>query len=877
LSQTVEETIVEESFYNRRLIELISSIEEKTPVKFYFKGEWVAPVRIFQGIKGVPLDEYLKIVLEGTDLSFRLIDDYSVALYKDVELIKRDYYVAQSAEIYEKVVLGNPTRRSVSGQVKLVGKITEGKTERPLAGASIQIKDLNIGAVSDSLGVDSLQVPVGSYLVHFNYLGLEEEIRRFIVYGPGVYNVSLYEEAIELKEVVVADDDLKAAVENTEMGVERLSIEEIESMPAFLGEVDVIKSVWQLPGVNVVGESSAGFNVRGGSQDQNLILLDDAPLFNPTHVLGLFSSINSDAIRSLDFYRANIPAQFGGRISSVMDIRVKEGEDYEWVGSGGIGLVSSRLNLSGPIVKEKTRFLVSGRSSYSDWMLNLAQDLDVRNSSAFFYDGIVKLSQDIGKLNSLNAMAYHSYDQYKFASDTTYSWRSTAASLNYNHLFSNTFVGNFSGIFSKYKYVIDNEEGNDAFSLDYSIEVFNIKADLSKTINDHTVDFGAEVIRYGFEPGNLSPLSEASSINPESIPSDQSIETALYISDGVNLTNQLSVSGGLRFSMLMNFGESDVLIYNDELPRNNSSITDTVSYGSGELVKSYFGLEPRLGLRYLINPRSSVKLSYNRVNQYIHLISNTTAITPIDIWKTSNTHLEPQRGNQFAAGYFRNFVDDVYTLSIEGFYKNTNNVAEYKNGADLVLNPHLERDIVQGELRSYGTEFSLKKNKGRLSGWLNYTYTRAEMKVNGDFEEETINDGEFYPANFDRPHNLKFFFEYKISRRYSLSSNFIFASGIPLTTPTSYYIIEGISLADFGDRNQARIPNYHRLDLSLNIKTNLKKDKKWEGSWNITLYNVYARRNAYSVFYRRVENVPRPFRLSVLGTIFPSVTYNFKF
>ncbi|MCK4825926.1 TonB-dependent receptor, partial [bacterium] len=519
--------------------------------------------------------------------------------------------------------------------------------------------------------------------------------------------------------------------------------------------VDVIRSLTLLPSVNTVGEGASGFNVRGGDIDQNLILLDDAPVFNSSHVFGFFSVFNPDVVNNVTLMTGGISAKYGGRLSSILDIKQNEGNYKKFTGKGGIGIVSSRLALEAPILKDKCSFLVAGRTSYSDWILRKVPDINVQSSSAFFYDLTAKINYRINHKNKLSVSTYISDDIFGFGPDTTYNWGTRNAVFKYNHTWGENLFSDFTAYYSNYHYKVNNQEEYNSFELEYAIENQSLKADFTYLLQKHHIDFGTGIIWYGIKPGTLIPASEISSINPVYLKKEQSREMAVYVNDEYKISPGITIMYGLRYSSFQNLGPADVYLYQDNIPKEQGTITDTLQYSNGEIIKSYGGFEPRVSIKLGIGPSSSLKLSYNRMRQYISLISNTAAITPIDIWKTSNKHIKPQTGDQVIIGYFKNFAENSIETSIEVYYKKVNHLVEYKDGANLLLNETLEADLLEGKGRAYGLELQVKKKNGRLTGWANYAYSRSERQVNGEYPEEQINFGEYYPSNYDKPHNVK--------------------------------------------------------------------------------------------------------------------------
>ncbi len=836
--------------------------EKILDIKFYYRDEWVDTILV-SPVKPVMRKDQVFQVIRLSGLEPIAYSDWQYILVWKKENPVYDEYDAA----------GNFNR-----EILLSGKVTLLNTEEELIGARVQIDELDTGTITDQNGAYSFRIPVGFYHLRANSVGQQEEIFRVLLTKDTTLHFELADRIITLNEVVVSDEAIDQNVNDVMTGKTRLDMLTVRGIPAFMGEVDVVRSLLLMPGVSSAGEGATGFNVRGGTVDQNLVLIDHTPIFNSSHLFGLFSVFNQDIIQDVTLYKGGIPARFGGRLSSVLDVRTRENQADKFSGHGGIGLIASRLTLDIPLVKEKMSLSIGGRGSYSDYLLKLIPDPDLSNSSAYFYDANLKYNFNVNEKNTFRVAYYKSFDRFRLPSDTAYYWGTDNVSVQWNHLFGENLVGNFTGAYSNFRYGVESKASNMGYQWKAGIEYRNLKADFIWLYPEgHQLGFGGSFINYIFNSGDLIP-EKNSSVNPIALQNDQSYESALYMEDEWRLSEKLSLMAGLRFSNYQTIGPSTVNIYAEGQPLKSSTLIDVKTFSGGEVIKSYSGWEPRLALRIGLPRNSSVKLSYNRMYQYIHLISNTTAVTPIDIWHPSNLYIRPQYSDQYSLGYFRNFVENTIETSVEVFYKDIFNIVDYKDGAELLLNENIEEELLQGRGRAYGLEFLLRKKLGRLTGWVGYTYSRTEKKIDGPFEEETINFGEYYPANVDRPHDLSITAFYKFTRRWSMSANFVFMSGRPGTFPESKYIVDRFTVAGYGERNQSRIPDYHRLDLSFTLDGNLRKNKKWNGSWTFSVYNVYSRNNAYSVYFKAVNRaVPQAYKLSVLGAAFPAITYNFNF
>lgn len=844
---------------------LIQEIESQYDVKIFRQSDWTNGKNSAAPKGNFTLEEQLDQILNGTGLEYSIYDENYVLIFKESGIDGTDSQI--NSEIETQI------------EYTLTGKVLTETTEEIIINATLYIDKLNRSIVSDTDGSYKLSLPAGQYQIAVSYIGFHTQRLNVDISSDLARDIYLYDKVTELKEVIIGSNAIDENVSNVNMGTTTLDIASIKKIPVSVGEVDVIKTLLTLPGVQSVGEGSSGFNVRGGSIDQNLILLDGAPIFNPSHVFGFFSIFNPDAVKDLTLYRGGIPAQFGGRLSSVLDVQLKEGDPVNHNLRGGVGLFASRLGADGPIKKGTDTYSFSGRASYSDWALNLFDDRELNNSSASFYDVSLKLSQLIGSKDRITASAYLSSDEFKFLSDTLYDWQSEVASLNWSHSFDTRLTFNIVGTYSDYEYGVNGRSEENEFDWKAGINHKAIKANLNYTLDDkNNFDFGIQSEWYRFKPGSLVPL-EGSSLNVIHLEKDFSRNYAAYFNHELKVTDKLSVIYGLRYSLFQNLGPGTVFEFDENAPRTIDTITDSTTHNNGEVIESYNALEPRLSIRLGLLSSDAIKFSYNRLTQNIHLISNSTASNPVDIWQTSNNNIGPQIGDLFSLGYFRNFKNNTIETSAEIYYKSINDLVEFRDGATILLNKNIETDLLKGKGRSYGLELLVKKKQGLLTGWLSYTYSRTERKVSGPTPQETINFGQYFPANFDKPHDITMVGTYQLTRRVSLSTNFTYSTGRPVTFPDSQYRIGSLAVANFRERNQGRIPDYHRLDIALTLEGSHRKNKKWEGSWTFSIYNLYGRDNAFSVFFRseRSGTLPQAFKLSVIGNAFPSITYNFRF
>ncbi len=763
----------------------------------------------------------------------------------------------------------------------LSGTITEANSDETLIGVNILIPQLKTGTITNEYGFYSISLEEGTYEFVFSSLGFDE-VKKTVDLDQNIrLDVVLNETTESLNEIVLKQDVERLNIRNPQMSVNALSISTIKKMPVVLGETDVIKSMLLLPGVTSAGEGASGFNVRGGAADQNLILLDEATLYNSSHLFGFFSVFNPDAIKDLKLYKGGIPARYGGRISSVLDIYQKDGNRNEYKATGGIGLVASRLLVEGPIVKEKGSFLFGGRSSYAHLFLPLFDNDNV----AYFYDLNTKLSYKLNDNNNLYLSGYFGRDVFEISDSFSNTFGNTTLNLRWNHLFSDNLFSNLSAIYSDYYYGLAlNFVG---FDFDSGIRNFNLKYDFKHYIsNKLQLNYGLNSIYYKFNPGEINPTTETSGINPQKLDDKYAFENAGYIDAEIQITDKLAVQAGLRFSTFNRLGQTGFLSYENDTPilfNENLNIyekatpLDTLTISRGKSIASFSNLEPRFSMAYKLNERSSIKASYNRTSQYIHLISNTTSPTPFDVYAPSGKYIDPQLADQVAAGYFRNF--DNYSLEIEGFYKKVKNRLDYVDDANLIANNAIEQVLLSGEARAYGLEVLFRKNTGKLQGWIAYTLSKSEQRTPGRTTQEIgINNGEWYNSAWDKTHDISVTASYELNPKWNFGANFIFQTGQPFTFPNGQYVYNGIVVPTFEARNSSRLQTFHHLDLSATLTPSKNKDRKWQGEWVFSIYNVYNRMNAASVSFRENTDTGRneAVKLSIFGII-PAVTYNFKF
>ncbi|WP_299392698.1 TonB-dependent receptor [uncultured Gelidibacter sp.] len=781
------------------------------------------------------------------------------------------------------LILCVPLYMHAQEKYTLSGKITDQASNESLIGVNIIFPELQTGTITNEYGFYSITLPQGTYKFQISYLGFNSISESITMDENKSLNYKLTESTESLQEIIITENVEKLNIRKPQMSVNSLSINTIKQMPVVLGEVDVIKSITLLPGVTNAGEGSSGFNVRGGSADQNLILLDEATIFNSSHLFGLFSVFNPDAIKDIKLYKGGIPAKYGGRVSSVLDIYQREGNSNEFQMNGGIGIVASRLLAEGPIKKEKGSFLFGGRSSYAHLFLPL---FDI-NSKAYFYDLNTKLSYSINQNNNIYLSGYFGRDVFNISDSFENSYGNSVINFRWNHLYSDKLFSNLSLIYSDYYYGLALKFVG--FDWTSGIKNFNLKYDLKHYISSNfKLDYGFNSLYLTFNPGEINPTSETSGINPYNLIKKYAIENAVYVDAEHQFSSKFAMSYGLRLSTFHRLGQTELNIYennhavnfNDDLQIYEKSEPNGVeNYKRSDVIEAFMNLEPRFALAYQINDNSSIKASYNRMSQYLHLLSNTSSPTPLDVWAPSGKYIKPQLLDQVALGYFRTFKENKYSLEVETFYKNIKNRIDYIDGANLIANDAIEQVILNGKARAYGLEVLFRKNEGKLTGWLAYTLSKSEQQTPGRTPLETgINNSEWYNTPYDKTHDISLTSNYDYNKKWSFSGTFVFQTGQPATFPNGQYEYNGINIPNYESRNSSRLTNYHRLDISAIYNPKPNSTKKWKGEWVFGVYNIYGRKNASSIAFSQNRNsgVNEANRLALFGMI-PSVSYNFKF
>ncbi len=882
-AQSIQDRIITGNFKDISLHDFFQIVEKQYDINFFYEKNWIDSFEVNVEFKNTPAVQVFNKVLDNKPLSFQFFQNNSVVIFP------KSYTKSKSAQIDEDIIntIGDPLNEGRYNTAIIHGRVLDGKNSEPLVGAVVYNSKIEKGATTNADGFFELELPTGEHTLQLSFIGYEIGYQRIKLIETGDIVFDLFEETHNLEEVVVVGDESKAS--KAQMSMIRVNAKMIKELPVLMGEADVIKSVVLMPGIQSVGEMASGFNVRGGNTDQNLVMMDGAPVFNTSHLFGFFSMINSDAVKDVVLFKGGIPASYGERVASIMDVQLKDGNQEKLKFYGGVGLINSRITLEGPFVKnKKSTFLLGARSTYSDWLLRQTRNPEFRNSIAHFYDLNGSANFILGSKNQVKLMGYYSSDAFNLNSNSLYNYGNLIGSMNWRFHISEKFISNLNIAYSKYDFHLDEEDTeleNENYVLKTGLDYGSIKYQLSFLPNvKHRINLGFQAMGYKIRQGEISPFNELSNVVPKKMEDENSVEFGAYLEDDFDLSDNLSMNIGLRYSGMINFGPSTVLQYDENYTKSENTITDTLFFGSNEVVKSYMGLEPRVSFKYTLNSGSSIRASYQRINQYVNQVSNTSVVSPADFWKSSDYYTKPLISDQIALGFFKNLENTKFETSVEVYYKNLQNLLEYKNGAQIVMNNHLETDIIQANGYSYGIELFAKKNSGRLNGWISYAYSRTLRRTDNEFEQEIINNGKYFPSVYDKPHDLSVVANYQISRRWRLSSNFVISSGRPVTLPEQNFRFSNQKIVYYSDRNKYRMPPYHRLDVSITIDENLRKKRMWKGSWTLSVYNVYGRKNPYSIFYRKAtkgfgydQRYYSLYKLSIIGIPVPSLTYNFKF
>lgn len=894
--------LISGDYNNLSAEKLLLALEKQSGYHFYYDSTQLDTAKISLSIKDQPLPAVLDLIFLNTGIGYSIDNHRNIFISKGLLVQttlpasfyaipdgKKDSLKINTININDPAdkvqvatqdnklyVIGTKTA-DVSGKSTVAGYIRDAKTGEPVIGASVYIQNPSIGVSTDQYGYFTIMLPKGKHTLNIQSIGMSDTKRQLMVQGDGKINIDMQSEVMTLKRVIVSTEKT-SNIKSLQMGAQKIDIKTIKQVPVVFGEADVLRVALAMPGVKSVGEASTGLNVRGGSADQNLILFNDATIYNPSHFFGMFSAFNPEVVKDVELFKSSIPAKYGGRLSSVVNINSREGNKKNITGSAGIGVLTSRINIEGPLIKDKSSFIVGARSTYANWLLKFLPD-QYENSKAGFYDINMLITHEINKKNFIYVTAYLSKDRFNLNSDTFYNYGNKSLAVKWKHIFNNKLYALITTGYDNYKYEISSEKNPvNAYSLTFDVNQAYFKTHFNYFLNaKHTLDFGINGVYYKLHPGNLQPLGKESLVAPDEMQAEQALETTIYLSDKYTINKALSVEGGLRYSMFNFVGPYTLNNYPDGIPKTEENLTGTTTYEKGKIVKTYNGPEIRFSIRYLLSQTLSVKAGYNSQRQYIHMLSNTAAMAPTDIWKLSDPNIQPQYGDQVSIGLYKNLKSNTVEISGEIYYKRIKDYLDYKSGAVLVLNSHIETDVLKTKGKAYGAELMIKKLTGKLNGWVSYTYSRILLKADNLETGEFINNGNYYPANYDKPHDVTFIGNYRLSHRLSFSLNATYSTGRPITLPIGRFYYADAERTLYADRNGHRIPDYFRMDFSMNIEGNHKVHQKTHNSWTIGVYNITARKNPYSVYYVSENGIVNGYKLSIFGSAIPFINFNIRF
>lgn len=888
---------------NAEFEQFVLQVEEQCSLRVYFKPEWFEDVRVSYDGDSVTVEDAFDRVLQGMGLHVNILNEERLLILPDSRLslrlpvlrgemkrsytresgeefmgVKADEYLSgtRPEQITRTIVVGDK-RNATRSVARVRGKMINMENGEPVAGATMVELESGKGTVSDHSGYLSMALLPGKHFMRFSFIGMEPLDLMLDVRSDGDFQLEMRPAVIALGEVQIMGKQYRE-INTTDIGVEHFSMSSLKSVPVFMGDRDVIKISKLLPGITSAGEASVGVNVRGGNVDQNIFYVNRLPIYNTSHLFGFFSAFNSDMIRDFSIYKGNVPVTFGGRLSSVFDISTRKGNNKMFTAHAGISPVSAHATVEGPIKKGSSSFLLSGRSSYSDWILNRMDDPLIRDSDAFFYDFAGSLNFQPGSKDALSLFYYQSFDRFRYGDISDYEYANRGGSVSWEHHLSPALTSRLTGSISTYNFGnIEKSEIARAYSHDYFLNHNELSSEFSWVPGlKHVVDFGASIIYYRLDRGVVKPYGDASIRNENDLGFEQAFEGSIFLSDNIQVMPWLTFYGGLRYSFYSKLGPQTVMLYEENQPKSESTIIDSVSYGNFEPITFHSGPEVRTAINIKTGPNTSFKFSFNQMRQYLFMLSNTVTISPTDQWKLSDYHIDPQSSYQLTGGFYHIFPRIGISASVELYYKNASDIVEYKDGADFITSPLTETVVLQGVQNAYGAEFMLQKTTGRLDGWISYTRSKSEMLVDGEFDFDQINNGDPYPSNFDRPNVLNVVANYDISRRFSISSTMVYMSGRPITYPTALYYINSIAYIDYYARNQFRIPDYFRVDLSLNIEGNLKAKKTFHSTWSLNVYNLLGRNNPQSIYFTPQEYFVQGWAFSVIGAPIFTISWNVK-
>lgn len=889
MSQELQEPVINGTFRNISFVNFAHKVKEQFGITIIYKNEWIDDITVNEEGDSLMFNQMLDRMLSPSGINYF---QFSSNLYylTGKELVKYDKLVLKEIKkdtvpavakgtILDKqrvVVIGKKSE-SVPGTSNISGRLTFEESGEPVIGATVLIGGTYNAAITDKNGFYNLKAPSGSqFLLKLSSIDVQSDSVHIVLHKSGRLNFELKEQLIAIQEVVVKAEKYDN-VRGMQMGFQKVDIKTIRAIPTILGERDILKVAQMLPGVQTVGEGASGFNVRGSATDQNLFIINEIPIYNTGHLFGFFSVFNPDMVNDFNLYKNNFPVEYGGRLASIFDISTRNGNKKKFGARGAISPVTASLMTEIPLIKDKLSFIVGGRTTYSNWILSRIDDPVINDSEASFYDLMAGIHYADDK-NSFQVFGYYSNDEFQLYEYNFYEYENIGASLIYNKKLGEATNLKVAGVFSRYSnYQESTENSLMANKHEYSVQNREVKLKInSYKFDKHELSIGGNAILYDLDHGVYSPFNEESILNSIDLGQEQGLEYSFFVSDKFSLTDKFSLNVGLRYSLFNNIGPNKKYTYPPGVQRGSESVIDTLYYAEGESLAKYSAPEYRLSLNYKLYNDLSFKLSYNRMSQYIFMLSNTVAISPTDRWKLVDSYIEPMSSDQISLGFYKNINKLALETSVEFYVKKSNNVVEYRDGAEMKTNPIYESIVLPGTQDAYGAEFFVKRNAGRFTGWLSYAYSRSFITVDSENDWERINSGNRYPSNYDKPHSLSLVGNYKISRRFSISSNLVYNSGRPITYPSGVIYVDGTKVLTYSQRNEYRIPDYFKIDLSVNVEGNLKKSKKVHGSWSFSVYNLTGRNNAYSIYFKEEQNEISGYKLSIFGVPVFTVSYNFK-
>ena len=886
-------------------LDFVQEVQNQTGTSFYFLADWIVGITVTAMGENISIQRTLDEILRPAGLSYIIIDENQVYLGQHTSYLsslpsytgyqsepddfsvfdnsvgltntEQNYIEGRKSRILDTLVVGSADEGIGLDNAVIHGKITDEETGEPLIGATIYFEDLKKGAAADLDGRFSIVVKPGGYTAEFKSMGLEDKRFHLKILSNGVLDINLRKTVITITEVVV-DANRYKNVRGTQMGYERLNAKVMKDVPVVMGERDVLRVVQMLPGVQSVGEGATGFNVRGSAHDQNLIYINKVPVYNSSHLFGFFTSFNPDIIKDFSLYKSNLPASYGGRMASIFDITTHQGNMNKFALRGGISPVTGHLTTEFPIKKNKSSLLLAARSTYSDWILKQTDLPVLEDSEAQFHDLAGAFTWEPGEKTLIKVFGYLSQDHFVLGTTNDYAYSNLGGSLNIRQRFGDRTSMNLAVVYGEYEYSTTNRQKvSKAYSQDYRISHYEVRADLSwLSLGMHKLTYGVNGIYYDLDRGVIEPFGDSSNWIPVTLGEEYGVEAAAYLADEIAIFPWMTLYAGLRFVDYKTLGPDEVMVYGENLPKESWNVVDTLHFGKNEVSSSYNSIEPRVALNLMVGPNNSFKFSYNRVRQFMFMLTNTTAISPVDQWKLCDYHIEPPYVEQFSAGYYLNVPKGSLSTSLEFYYKTISDLVDYKGGASFNSTPHVETLTVTGDQEAYGIEAMIRKGTGKLTGWISYSYARSLMQFVSPFPEESINYGNPFPSNYDRPHSFNLVSTLKLNRRLSVSSSLVYMTGRPVTYPISLFFLEGMSYLKYSERNNYRLPDYFRLDLSLTLEGNLKAKKRFHSYWMLNFYNVTGRQNAYSVYFQTNKSIISGYKLSIFGQMIATLSWNFK-